>query len=93
MVFGLSPCYSIELDSRSANPVSTLVVKIQELLTRNWEVKVHHIYREANRTTNLLASLSHSLSISLCVYLEPPFSLVLILSKDLRGVALPCLIC
>ena len=54
----------LELDSSSAilllqknlvhPPFSTLVPKIQELLSRNWEVKVQCIYREASRAADLL---------------------------------------
>ena len=66
---------------------------MQELLARNWEVKVQHIYREANQVADLLASLGDSLFIGLYVYFEPPSTLLPILSEDLRGVTLPHLIC
>ncbi|CAN1130601.1 hypothetical protein LINPERPRIM_LOCUS13325 [Linum perenne] len=33
------------------------------MLDRDWLIKVELIYREGNQTTNLLASLEHSLSI------------------------------
>ena len=82
----------LELDSSGAilspqknfvhHPFSTLVAKIQELLARNWEVKVQHVYREANRAVDLLASLGHSLSIDLHVYFKPPLMLLPILSED-----------
>ena len=56
-------------------------------------MKVQHIYREANRAADLLASLGHSLSLGLHVYSEPPDAFWSILAYDLRDVAFPHLIC
>ena len=70
----------LEMDSSSVvallqkntcnHPYSTLNKKIQQLLTRNWEVKVSHVYREANRAADFLSSLGHSLPLGLHVYFE-----------------------
>ena len=40
-------------------PYSTLSLKIKHLLDRSWAVRVKHIYREANRAANFMASLGH----------------------------------
>ncbi|CAN1123720.1 Putative ribonuclease H protein At1g65750, partial [Linum perenne] len=37
------------------------VLAIRELLQRNWQTEVHHIYREANGAADFLASKGYSL--------------------------------
>ena len=54
---------------------------------------MNHVYREANRATDYLASLGHSLPLSLHVYFQAPIGLLPILLEDARGVALPRVIC
>ena len=54
----------IELDSSCAIALiekTSLIRRIQQLLDRAWEVKIQHVYREANRAANFMASRGHSL--------------------------------
>ncbi|CAN1811457.1 Putative ribonuclease H protein At1g65750 [Linum perenne] len=37
------------------------VIAIRELLQRNWQVEIRHIYREGNGATDFLANMGHSL--------------------------------
>lgn len=77
----------LELDSSSAicliqnttnghHPFAILIRKIHQLINQNWEVQIHHVFREANRV----------------FFCEPPIGFGEILAKDDRGVALPRLI-
>ena len=54
-------------------------------------MKANHVYREANRVVDDLASLGHFWSLGLHIYFEALISLKSILSKDVRGLALPVL--
>ncbi|CAN1197414.1 Putative ribonuclease H protein At1g65750 [Linum perenne] len=46
-----------EEDSRHGRTV----LRYRELLSREWEVDLRHVYREENRAANYLATLGHSL--------------------------------
>ena len=46
---------SLHQKSTGHHPYSTLIKQIQQLLARNWEVKVNHVYREASRATNFFS--------------------------------------
>ena len=72
----------LELDSSSAvslikhcvdrrHPYASLILKIKHLLDRSWEVKVEHIYEEANGATDFMASMSHALDFGLHVSCNP----------------------
>ncbi|CAN0861950.1 Putative ribonuclease H protein At1g65750 [Linum grandiflorum] len=41
---------------------ATLVLQFKELCSRQWEVNLSHIYREANYVADYLANLGHSLT-------------------------------
>ncbi|CAN0904536.1 Putative ribonuclease H protein At1g65750 [Linum grandiflorum] len=41
---------------------AVLVLKFRKLVTRNWSVRLRHVYREANQAADFLAALGHSLS-------------------------------
>ncbi|KAJ8768782.1 hypothetical protein K2173_023686 [Erythroxylum novogranatense] len=52
----------VSLISSASSPVlNTLVSAIRKLLSRNWEVRVRHIYREGNRCVDWLANYSYGL--------------------------------
>ena len=83
----------LELDSSSAvslikhlidnrYPYSSLILKIKLLLDQSWDVKVKHIYREANRAADFIASMGHNLAFGLLVYCSSPYSLGSFLSDD-----------
>ena len=78
--------------NRSNHPYSSLIDKVKQIIDRNWTVRIVHVYREANRAADLMASKGHSLSLGLHVYCIPPMDLKAVLDEDCRGVALPRLI-
>ncbi|CAL1358444.1 unnamed protein product [Linum trigynum] len=46
--------------------------KAQELLSRQWDVDIIHIYREGNKCADFLANLGHTLDIELhCIPIDP----------------------
>ncbi|CAN1799661.1 WRKY transcription factor 42 [Linum perenne] len=62
-------CGRVEEDSRHCQTISS----IQEHLSKEWEVRIFHVYREANQVADMLADHGHSLSFDCavnCVY--PP---------------------
>ena len=66
-----------------------VICKVQDLLNRDWVVQMVSIYREANRATDYLANLGHSLQLGVYFYLVPPNCLGDILRDDLIGISLP----
>ena len=59
----------IEIDSKSAlslarsHPHASLVALIQEPLSRQWSIKLTHVYRQANKAADRLAILRHTLAL------------------------------
>ncbi|CAN0847508.1 Putative ribonuclease H protein At1g65750 [Linum grandiflorum] len=74
-----------ELDHQHA----ALVLQFKELCSRQWEVHLSHIYREANNAADYLANLGHSLSYGLHLFDSPDRGLSHWLHYDLIGVSLP----
>ncbi|CAN1133649.1 Putative ribonuclease H protein At1g65750, partial [Linum perenne] len=51
---------------------SNLVLDFRELQRRHWDLRLCHVYREANFAANYLAdNLGHSLSLSCHLFTEP----------------------
>ncbi|CAI0421090.1 unnamed protein product [Linum tenue] len=45
--------------------------RAQELLLKQWEVEIHHIYREGNKCADFLANLGHTLDIGIhCIPID-----------------------
>ncbi|KAF7843966.1 putative ribonuclease H protein At1g65750 family [Senna tora] len=68
-----------------AHPSASLILKITSLLNREWEVRVHHVYREGNVAADLLARNCNSSSREMLLYRSPPIFLVQALEKDKVG--------
>ena len=62
----------IQSQTLSANASSSLVNGIWELLSRNWQVSVHHIYRKANFAADFLATFILSPSWAPCFTYPSP---------------------
>ncbi|CAN1768790.1 Putative ribonuclease H protein At1g65750 [Linum perenne] len=56
------------------NQHASLIEQFSELSTRDWQVSIHHIYREANCAAHL-ANLGHSLDLGVHVFEFPDVSL------------------
>ena len=93
----------LELDSSSAialihnecidnHPFASIIKHVRHLLKRNWVVKIQHVFREANRTTDFMDSKGHEVHLGVCFYEVPPPSLSSFLRDDIVGVAFPRLI-
>jgi hypothetical protein len=66
-----------------------LVKRIRSLLNGTWEVKVIHIYREANRCANMLANMGSEGISGIEFYANPPPRVVQIVEDDFGGVSFP----
>ena len=68
------------------HPYAMMIARVQNLLQRDWQVHVKHVFREANLIADYLATIGHSLNLGrVCLYLSPPFLLRTILRDDLAG--------
>ncbi|KAL9411281.1 hypothetical protein AB3S75_044970 [Citrus x aurantiifolia] len=74
------------------NEFYALVVAVQELVSRNWQISITHIYREANSATDFMANMAHSHPHGLHLFSSPPVGIYSIIVQDLFGVSQPRLI-
>ncbi|CAN1167006.1 Putative ribonuclease H protein At1g65750 [Linum perenne] len=90
----------VQTDSRAAVTIlqrgvgmqhqhEALVADFVDLSSRDWEVQLTHVYREANCAADHLANLGHSFDIGMYLFDFPDVSLAHWLRYDLIGVALP----
>lgn len=91
----LQGCTCIEVESESlqsgklysSHPDYSLLAAFQELLHRNWNSKVSHIYRDANRAVDRLAHLGQHLQWGLYPLHEAPPSVNSFLLDDYTNTA------
>ncbi|CAN0922601.1 Putative ribonuclease H protein At1g65750 [Linum grandiflorum] len=76
-------------DSELNHHHAALVLQFKELCSRQWEVKLSHIYRETNNAADYLANLVHSFSYGLHLFDLPDRGLSHWLHYDLIGVSTP----
>ncbi|CAI0389214.1 unnamed protein product [Linum tenue] len=74
------------------HPHYTTVAEIRRWLERPWQVKIEHVYREANFVADYLASLGHSLAVGMHVFDVPSTMLLYWLYFDRVGVQTPRLV-
>ena len=74
------------------NEFYALVVAIREIISRNWQVSITHIYREANSAADFMANMAHSYPHGLHLFSSPPVGIYSIIVQDLFGVTQPRLI-
>ena len=90
----------LEMDSTSAislitdkvnplHPFASVIKRVHDLIQSSWNVRIKHVFREANRATDGLANLGHSHDLGVVFYSFSPIVLSSILRDDLAGVALP----
>lgn len=79
----------LEAQNDRLNASSPLVKSIKALLAQNWQVSVHHIYREANFAADFLATFALSLPLGLHSLLSPPPGVEFWLRSDSLGTAFP----
>ncbi|CAN1844818.1 Putative ribonuclease H protein At1g65750 [Linum perenne] len=66
-----------------------LLLEYQELLSRSWQVRITHVFREANQAADYMANLGHSFDFGSYFFDSPDASLCNWLRYDQVGVALP----
>ncbi|CAN1136796.1 Putative ribonuclease H protein At1g65750 [Linum perenne] len=74
------------------NQHASLIEQFSEISSRDWQVSIHNIYREANCAADHLANLGHSLDLGIHVFKSPVVSLQYWLRFDLVGCCTPRLI-
>jgi hypothetical protein len=67
-------------------------MNIQKLLDLEWEVKIAHVYREANQCADALATAGCQLDREIIFYEDCPTLLKDIVLADVMGIAIPRLI-
>jgi ribonuclease HI len=66
-----------------------LIREIRQLLALDWEIRICHIYREANACADALANMGCDQGLGLRVYEQCPASLSSLLLMDVMGIATP----
>ena len=84
-----SLCVTQLLNKKSLNATLSLVNDILGLLSRDWQVSVHHVYREANFGADFMASHALSLPLGLHYFTTPPLGVKTWLRNDGLGTAFP----
>ncbi|EEF37630.1 conserved hypothetical protein [Ricinus communis] len=65
------------------NCYANIISEIHRLLQRNWQVKVSHVYREANFAADFMAGMALSLSTGVHCFSEPPLGIGAWLSHNI----------
>ena len=73
------------------NVFYALVVAVRDLLSRNWQVSLTHIFREANLVADFMVYMAHSAPHRLHLFTSPLMGIYLIILQDIFGVANPVL--
>ena len=63
--------------------------ELQELLTQEWDVKLAHVFREANKCADMMASVSLRQTQNRMDWIGPPISLMGQLDADRNGLTSP----
>jgi ribonuclease HI len=69
-----------------------LMRKIRTLLDGPWEIRIIHVYREANRCADMLANMGSEGTSGIVYFANPPSRVVQLVDDDVRGVSFPRLI-
>ncbi|CAN1129383.1 Putative ribonuclease H protein At1g65750 [Linum perenne] len=78
-----------EITNQCSHQHSNLIRRFQELKSRQWDVTIEHIYREANFAADYLANSGHELELGTFVFPFPCNGLREWLRYDMLGVCLP----
>ncbi|CAN1191399.1 Putative ribonuclease H protein At1g65750, partial [Linum perenne] len=68
---------------------AALVAEFHDLSSREWELSLSHVYREANCAADYLANFGHSFCVGMYLFQTLDASLAHWLRYDLIGIALP----
>jgi ribonuclease HI len=70
----------------------SLMKRIRNLLDGPWEIRIIHVFREANRCADALANMGSEGYSGIEVFVSPPSKVRQIVDEDARGVSFPRLI-
>ena len=89
-----SSCVAQIISKQAAVPNAfyALVVAIRELLSKNWQVSITHIYREANSAADFMANMAHSIPVGLHLFPNQSVGIYSIISQDMFGFIQPRLV-
>lgn len=73
-----------------SNANSSLIWGIKVLLSRDWLISVHHVYREANFAADFFAGMALTLPLGFHLFHQPPPGMTHWLFSDGLGTAFPC---
>ncbi|KAG7558418.1 Ribonuclease H domain [Arabidopsis thaliana x Arabidopsis arenosa] len=93
-------CLEVEVDSEmvvgflrtgidDSHPLSFLVRLCHGFLSKDWSVRVSHVYREANRLADGLTNYAFSLHLGFHLFVSCPENVNLLLLEDINGSAHP----
>ena len=71
------------------NVLYALVVAVRELLSRNWQTAITHIYHEANPAADFMVNMAHSVPLALHVFSNHSVDIYSIISQDMFGITQP----
>ncbi|CAN1182659.1 hypothetical protein LINPERPRIM_LOCUS20638 [Linum perenne] len=69
--------------------IQTDMLWLFAFLTRDWEITLHHIYREANNVAYFLSNSGLEFELGISVFTYPWNTLIEWISYDLLGICLP----
>ena len=78
----------IQKGTYGKHPYAMVLARVHDLLRRNWQVLIRHMYCNANYAMDCLANVGHSLNLGVCYFLSPTSCLGTILRDDLAGLVL-----
>ncbi|KAI9109003.1 hypothetical protein K1719_019958 [Acacia pycnantha] len=66
-----------------------IICRIQTLLSYDWRITLHHVYREGNCCADFLATYALAKDVGLHILDEPPEGVCGFLNEDAAGVERP----
>lgn len=75
------------------HPLSFLIRLCHGFISRDWNIRISHVYREANRLPDGFANHAFSLSLGFHMFETCPNDVVALLADDVRGTAFPRQVC
>ena len=73
-----NPCYGNSI-------ISPLFDDCKVLISQIPQVRINHVFREANKCADRLANSAHSQASEFCIFYVPPVGLVSLVEVDIHG--------
>ncbi|KAF7806413.1 heat shock 70 kDa protein-like [Senna tora] len=62
----------VQFEHGSPHPLRYILLRIKDLVQRDWHVEFKHVFREGNRVADCMAFHAHSMALGLNVFIDPP---------------------